>query len=452
MTTETARTPVSRQAKRALISGTLGNSIEYYEFSIYGLAAALIFKDVFFPNFSEAAGTLLSLSTFGVAFIARPVGSIVLGHFGDKFGRKKSLMFALVLMASSTLAIGLIPSFDTIGVAAPLILVFLRILQGFSLGGEYSGSILLALEHVHPRRRGLFSAIITSGVGWGTLLANGLFLALSHLPNDQFLAWGWRVPFLASAVLFAVTLYLRKKVEETPDFERAAAERAAEKKAQKVPLVELLRHHWRTLLLVILTIPGSGAVYYVATVFSLTYATQQLAMDRSQILSAVLFVNVVTIVVMPLAGWWADRKTNRRGNLLWSFVGMGISAWIWFTLLNTGNVALMILGFVILVIPWCINYVSLPTTYAHAFPPSVRFSGMATGYNVGSLIGGAFTPMIAAVILTNGGTWHLIAVYMTGSCIISLIAAWFLRERYVGGRETRDEVPADKVPANVPSA
>ncbi|MFF2319289.1 MFS transporter [Arthrobacter sp. NPDC058097] len=450
MTIETAHPRVGQQAKRALISGTLGNSIEYYEFSIYGLAAALVFKDLFFPGFSATAGTLLSLSTFAIAFISRPLGSIVLGHFGDKFGRKKTLMFALVLMASSTVAIGLLPTFSMIGIWAPLLLVVLRLLQGFSLGGEYSGSILLALEHVRPGLRGLFSGIITSGLAWGTLLANALLLALSFLPDDQFLAWGWRIPFLASSVLFAVTMYLRTKVEESPDFERAAAVRAAENKAAKVPLIELLRHHWKTLLLVIMTIPGAGGIYYIATVFSLTYATGQLKMDRSAILTAVIAVNIVMIIAMPLAGWWADRTANRRRHLLWSFVGMGASAWIWFLLMNTRNVPLMMVGFVIMFIPFSINYASLPATFAHAFPPSVRFSGMGTGYNIGSLVGSAFTPMIAASILSGGGTWHWIAAFMAGSNVVALVSACFLRERYVNGRETRDAEAPQMVPSTTP--
>jgi MFS family permease len=416
---------LSSQERRALFSGTIGNSIEYYEFSVYGLAAALVFKDLFFPSFSAATGTLLSLATFAVAFIARPIGALAFGHFGDRLGRKGTLITTLSLMGGATFCIGLLPTFQQIGVWSPIILVVLRLIQGFSLGGEYGGSVLMALEHTYPERRGFFGALVHSGIGWGTLVANIVFLIVSQLPGDQFLVWGWRVPFLLSAVLVVVCMFIRLRLDESPDFEAAKKARSV----SKVPIADLLRKHGWTVLGVALMIPGSGVLYYVATVFSLTYAGT-VGINRTAVLTAVLLVNVVLIIGIPFWGWMTD-KFNRRAILIAGFAGMGIAAWIWLPLLNTGNTALIILGFVILFIPHTANNAALPATFAHAFPAEVRYSGLAVGYNAGTLIASALAPLVAAWLFSSTGSWVSIALYITASCVISLIAAIFVRERYV---------------------
>jgi MFS family permease len=412
------------QERRALIAGVTGNSIEYYEFAVYGVAAALVFKDVFFPNVSSSTGILLSMATFAVAFIARPIGALVFGNFGDKLGRKKMLIITLSLMGGATFCIGLLPTYTQIGLWAPVLLVVLRLLQGFSLGGEYGGSVLMALEHAYPRRRGFFGAIVQSGIGWGTLLANIVFLVVSQLPDDQFLAWGWRIPFLLSAVLVGICMYIRLQLDESPEF-------TATKKAQavsKVPLGELLKKHGWTVLGVALMIPGSGVLYYVATVFSLTYAGTE-GINRDAILTAVLIVNVVLVIGIPAWGWLTD-IVGRRVIFLTSFIGMGAAAWIWLPLLNTGTTALVILGFIILFIPHTANNAALPATFAHAFPAKVRYSGLAVGYNLGTLIASALAPLIAVWLLDTTGSWVSIALYISGANLISFTAAVFVRERF----------------------
>jgi MFS family permease len=402
----------------------VGNSLEYYEFAIYGLAAALVFKDVFFSNLSSTTGTLLSLGTFAVAFVARPIGALIFGNFGDKLGRKKMLIITLSLMGGATFCIGLLPTNSQIGFWAPVLLVVLRLIQGFSLGGELGGSVLMAIEHAYPARRGFFGALVQSGIGWGTLLANLVFIAISQLPDDQFLSWGWRIPFLLSAVIVGVCMFIRLRLDESPEF-------AAIKKVEavdKVPLGDLFKQHGWTVLGVALMIPGSGVLYYVATVFSLTYATD-VGLDRTTILNCVLIVNVVLIIGIPAWGLLQDR-VGRRVILLASYIGMGAAAWIWLPLLNTGTTALIILGFIILFIPHTANNAALPATFAHAFPVKVRYSGLAVGYNFGTLIASALAPLIAAWLYASTGSWMSIAIYISAGALISLVAAFFTRERY----------------------
>ncbi len=412
------------QERRALISGVIGNSLEYYEFSVYGLAAALVFKDLFFSNVSSAAGTLLSLGTFAVAFIARPIGALVFGNFGDKLGRKGTLIATLSLMGGATFLIGLLPTYAQIGIWAPVLLVILRLAQGFSLGGEYGGSVLMAIEHTFPERRGFFGALVQSGIGWGTLVANLVFLGISLLPDDQLLAWGWRIPFLLSAVLVGICMYIRLRLDESPEFE-ATKEKDA---VAKVPLGEVLKKHGWSVLGLALMIPGSGVLYYVATVFSLTYAGTQ-GIDRSAVLTGVTIVNIVLVIGIPSWGWLQDR-VGRRKIWLASFIGMGAAAWIWLPLLNTGSTALIVVGFIILFIPHTANNAALPTTFAHVFPPNVRYSGLAVGYNFGTLIASALAPLIAAWLLEATGSWTSIALYISVAALISFVSAIFTRERY----------------------
>ncbi|MGK5112459.1 MFS transporter [Geodermatophilus sp. CPCC 205506] len=415
---------IGSQERRALFSGVVGNSLEYYEFAVYGLAAALIFKDLFFSNVSSTAGTLLSLGTFAVAFIARPIGALVFGHFGDKLGRKGMLIVTLSLMGGATFCIGLLPTYDQIGIWAPLLLVVLRLLQGFSLGGEYGGSVLMAIEHAYPKRRGFFGSLVQSGIGWGTLLANLVFLGITQLPEDQLLSWGWRIPFLLSAVLVGVCMFIRLRLDESPEFEVAKEVDAV----VKVPLGEVLRKHGWTVLGVALMIPGSGILYYVATVFSLTYASGA-GINRDAILAGVLIVNIVLVVGIPTWGWLTD-IVGRRVIWLASFIGMGVATWIWLPLLNTGTTGLIILGFIILFIPHTANNAALPATFAHAFPAKVRYSGLAVGYNFGTLIASALAPLIAAWLLESTGSWVSIALYISAANLVSFIAAIFTRERY----------------------
>jgi MFS family permease len=435
---QASRVRTTQQERRALLSGIAGNSIEYYEFAIYGLSAALVFGKLMFPSFSPIAGTLLSFATFAIAFVARPIGGLLFGHFGDKLGRKGTLIATLLMMGIATFGIGLLPSYNQIGIWSPVLLVFLRLLQGISLGGEYTGSVLMALEHAHATRRGFFGALVSSGVGWGTLLANMMFLLVSQLPNDQFMSWGWRVPFLFSAILVGICMFMRLRLEESPEFRSTATE----VRPEKAPLLEVAREHSAAVVAVTLSILGSGVLYYVGTVYLVKYATG-ISISKGSVLTAVLLVNVVLIIGMPLFGWLGD-VWNRRAILLISFVGMAMMPWVLFALLHTGKQSLIILGYILTYIPFAANYSALPATLAHAFPAKVRYTGMALGYNFGALLSSSIAPMVATLLQDKFGNWHAIAVYISIASVISLFGAATIRERYVSASTVKTSSPGDR--------
>ncbi|MCW2295438.1 MFS transporter [Rhodococcus erythropolis] len=418
---------MTKQQRRALTSGILGNSIEYYEFVIYGLAAALVFPKVFFPELTPAVGTIVSLATFAGAYVARPVGALFFGHFGDKLGRRRALIVTLLLMGGSTFLIGLLPSAAQIGSWAAVLLLVLRLVQGFSLGGEYGGAILMAVEHAFPERRTLFGAISASGLGWGSILANLLFLALrATLTEEQFLAWGWRVPFLLSALLVGVCLYVRSQLEESPEFE-VVQEVGAVKKA---PIREILGStHGFRLLGIIIMIAGAGSLYNVVNVFSLSYG-QDRGLDTNVLLIGILALNVMAIIGYPFWGWVADRTGQRRKILIGAYAVVAITPWIWFPMINTGGAFVTILAFVLIWIPHTALNGLLATTMAHIFPPNIRYTGVSVGFQGGSLLGSATAPLVAAWLFNSFGTWQPIAAYLTAGLVIATFAVYLTRERF----------------------
>ncbi|MDQ8707134.1 MFS transporter [Streptomyces sp. LHD-70] len=423
----TSRTAPSRsQGRKVLLSSLIGSTVEWYEFFVYGTAASLVFSDLFFPSADPLTGTLLSLSTFAIAFVARPVGGAIFGHFGDRLGRKSMLVLTLTLMGGATFAIGLLPTYEQIGIGAPLLLVLVRLVQGLSLGGEYGGAVLMSVEHAEPHKRGLYGAIVNTGVGWGLLLANLMFLALAQLPDGAFHSWGWRVPFLFSAVLVALGLFIRMKVDESPDF--AAVKRSGD--VAKAPLMQVLRHHSGLVVLMCLAYVATGAVFYIGTVFSLGYGTDHLGIDKSAMLGAVMAATALTLVAIPFFGRWSDRSVRfRKGLFLSGVAGMIVLPFPWFALLDTGSYALALVGFVLLFTAWSATYAAMPTFFAHVFPVEVRYTGLSAGYTLGTVLGGGFAPMIATYLLDRTGHWSAIALYLMLAGVVSFLAACFLRER-----------------------
>lgn len=411
---------------RAVAASLLGTTIEWYEFFIFGTAAALVFPRVFFPDNDPRVATLLSLSTFAVAFLARPLGAAVFGMLGDRVGRKPVLIATLALMGCSTLAIGLLPSYAAIGIAAPLLLVLLRVLQGLSLGGEYGGAVLMSIEHARPGRRGLFGALVNTGAGWGLLLANLAFLTVSGLPEEAFLAWGWRIPFLLSVVLLVVCFVVRLRISESPEFAAAAARGST----RQAPLREVVTRHWRLTLLMMLAYAGAGVVFYVGTVYVLTYGTEVMDMSRTTILTLVLLINVVTIVAIPVFGALSDRISRKRIFIVGA-LAMAVFSPLWFLLLETRSFGWMMAGFVVLFLAYAANYGVMPTFFAQAFPPEVRYSGLSLGYTLGTVISSAIAPLIATALLGLTGTWVWIAVYMSVFSVVSALAASRMREQSV---------------------
>jgi MFS family permease len=416
--------PAPGRPVRVVSASLLGTAIEWYEFFIYGTAAALVFPEVFFPDNDPRVATLLSLSTFAVAFLARPIGGAIFGVLGDRFGRKPVLIATLALMGCSTLAIGLLPSHGSIGIAAPLLLVVLRVLQGLSLGGEYGGAVLMSVEHAHPTRRGLFGALVNTGAGWGLLLANLAFLSVSGLSEASFLSWGWRVPFWLSVILLVACFVVRIRISESPEFARAAAQG----QTRRAPLREVVTRHWLLTILMMLSYAGAGVVFYVGTVYVLTYGTSTLGMSRSTMLTLVLLINVVTIVAIPVFGALSDR-VSRKGIFITGAVAMALLSPVWFLLLETRSFGWMLVGFVLLFIPYAANYGVMPTFFAQVFPAPVRYSGLSLGYTLGTVISSAIAPLVATSLLSATGTWTAIAAYMSVVALVSAVAAVWMHER-----------------------
>jgi MFS family permease len=427
----------SKQARTVLAAGLLGSSIEWYEFYIYGTAATLVFSKLFFPSFDPLVATMLSLSTFAVGFIARPVGSIIFGHFGDRIGRKSMLMITLILMGVATFCTGLLPTYDQVGIWAPIMLVALRVLQGFSLGGEYGGAILMTVEHAGPRRRGLFGAIVNTGVGWGLLMATLAYLALSQLPDEAFYTWGWRIPFLASIILVGVGLFIRLKIEESPEFE-------AVKKQGKVterPVVEVLRRFPLRVVLMCMAYLSSGVTFYVATVFSLSYGTLVVGVSRTLMLTVVSISLCVSIPAMIFFGWFSDRYDKRK-IFLYSTIAMMLVPYLWFSLVSTGNQLLMQLGFIALILCHAANYGTLPGFFSGVFPAYIRYSGLSLGYTLGAVLAGGFAPITATYLLDVTHSWVAIAIYMSAVGVLSIIGTLALKGRNVA-EETLPIEPND---------
>ncbi|WP_161500384.1 MFS transporter [Streptomyces antimycoticus] len=429
----------TNQQRKVVAAGLIGNSVEWYEFFIYGTAASLVFNKLFFPEFDPLVGSLIALSTFAVGFVMRPIGSIVFGHFGDRAGRKSMLVITLTLMGVSTFGIGLLPTYPQVGIAAPIMLVLLRLVQGFSLGGEYGGSILMSVEHA-GQRKGFFGAIVNSGVGCGLVMATGVYLLLSALPDEQFFLWGWRIPFLVSVVLIVLGLVIRLKVEESPEF--LSTEQSGE--IVKTPLFQVLRRYPSLVVVMCAAYLSSGVTFYIVTVFSLSYGTQHLAIPRGRILTVLMLAIFFMIAGMIVFGWLSDR-VNRKMIFQFSAIGMALAPWLWFPLLGSNNSLIMFLGFLIVLVPYSANYGVMPSFFSHVFPAHIRYTGMSLGYTLGAVLAGGLAPIIATFLLGLSGSWTYIAVYMTVVGVISTISAAALKDYQPGGPQ--DSVASEKTDA-----
>ncbi|WP_077800041.1 MFS transporter [Streptomyces sp. JHA26] len=422
-----ASVPTAREktkaANRAGIGAFIGSTIEWFDFYIYGTAAALVFDKVFFPELQGAVGTLVAFATFWVGFLARPIGGIVFGHYGDRLGRKKTLVITLLMMGVSTTAIGLLPSYGSIGVAAPILLVLIRMIQGIGLGGEWGGSVLIASEHAPKGKSVLYGAFAQQGSPVGNTLSTLSFLAISQLPDDAFVAWGWRVPFLASAALVMVGLLVRLKVSESP----AMAKLIERKKVVKLPLSEVLRSHPMLIVLGIgaCTI-GLSATYFKST-FALSWATSSLDFDRSSFLTIILVANVTQIIVQPFGAVIATRMKSWSRAVLVMLVPELVLLPLMFLLISTENYGLAMLGVSVATIPHCLYYAALAGMLASRFPAHLRYTGISLCYQLcGTLLGGT-TPIIGQFLLNRTGSitaviaYAVLQVALTLGCMLLLL-------------------------------
>src|SRR5690349_3501421 len=389
MTRATARSGTDTNIIRVVAASMAGTTVEWYDFFLYGVAAAVVFPAVFFPAADPTVGTLSSLATFAIGFLARPIGGLVFGHYGDRIGRKKLLVLSLLLMGVSTFAIGLLPGYATIGVLAPTLLVVLRLIQGFALGGEWGGAVLIVSEHGDPARRGYWASWPQAGVPVGQLLANGLLFVLSATQSkEDFVAWGWRIPFLLSAVLVLIGLYVRLAVEESPVFKEAqahAAKQAAAGVKETMPIIDVFRRYPREVLTAMGARFAENVSYYIFTIVITTYATKRLGLPSSTVLAAVLIGAAVHLVTIPIWGALSDRF-GRRPLYLLGAAGVGIWAFAFIALVNTRSFPMLVLAVVGGLLFHGAMYGPQAAFLSELFGTKVRYSGVSIGYQLASIL------------------------------------------------------------------
>jgi len=424
-----ARTSSSRERRRVVLATVVGTTVEWYDFFIYASAAGLVFGQLFFEPAGPSLGTLLAFGSVGISFLFRPLGAFVAGHLGDKYGRRPVLVLTLVLMGMATALIGLLPTYAQIGVAAPVLLVTLRILQGISAGGEWGGAVLMSCEHAPVHRRGLFGASPQIGVPLGLLLASAVLGIMTAVaPGDAFLAWGWRVPFLLSVVLIGVGYWVRRSVEESPVFVEIA-ERA---ETTRQPLLQLFRRHTPLVIVAALVFAGNNAVGYMTTGgYIQRYASDPegpVGLGQGPVLWAVTASAVVWLVATWFAGALSDRL-GRRTTYAIGFVVQLAGVLTLFPLVNSATFGSLVLGLAFLSIGLGLTYGPQAALYAELFPASIRFSGVSISYAIGSILGGAFAPTIATALVQSTGTTTSVTLYLAGMTVIGLAATLLLRDR-----------------------
>lgn len=410
--------------KKIAISSVIGTTVEWYDLFIFATASALVFNKIFFPSFDALTGTLLAFGTFASAYLARIVGAAVFGHFGDRLGRKSMLLISLLTMGFATFAIGLLPNYESIGVWAPILLLTLRVIQGLALGGEWGGAVLMAVEHAPREQRGLYGSWVQIGVPAGTLIANLVFLLSSSvMSTEDLLAWGWRIPFLASVLLVAVGMYIRLNTSETPSFEKVKKTEAQ----VKLPIAEVFKKSWKQVILGGVATMSTGASFNLMVSFGLTYGTQTLGLTRNEMLLVVLLACALCIALLPLFGWLSD-KFGRKPVIVCGIIAEAVVAFPFFWLMDTKEVPFAILGYMLMMTAFAANYGPIATFLAELFGTKVRYSGLSISYMLSGLLGSAATPIITTALLSMTGHGSSVAWYMIGSSLLSVIALLFLAE------------------------
>jgi len=429
MTSITATAPMSDaehrvQLRRAVIASTVGTAIEWYDFFLYSTVTGLVFAKLFFPHSDPLVGTLEAFGIYAVGFVARPVGAAIFGHYGDRIGRKATLIATLMLMGIATFLVALVPTYESIGIWGAVILTFLRFVQGVGVGGEWGGSVLLSMEWARSHHsRGLVASWPQFGVPCGLFLANLAVLVSSHLSGDQFLTWGWRIPFLLSLILVAVGLWIRLGIMETPIFARLVAE----EKVERTPLIEVMKQYPKEILLSSLARLAEQAPFYIFTAFIFAYGTGTLHVSRDFLLIAVLAASVLSFVSIPLFGHLSD-VIGRKKMYMIGAATCGLFGFLYFGMLDTGSLALIFPAIVLSLVPHDMMYGPQAALIAESFPGHLRYSGASLGYQLASVIAGGPAPLIATWLLGKYHSGYVIAVYILACSVVTLIATAMMRD------------------------
>ncbi len=427
--TPTGTISTAGDRRRVVFATVVGTTVEWYDFFLYASAAGLVFGQLFFAPAGPGFAQILAFLSVGLSFLFRPLGAFLAGHLGDKYGRRVVLMLTLILMGAATTLIGVLPTYEVIGVAAPVLLMLLRIVQGISAGGEWGGAVLMAVEHAPKTKRSLFGAAPQLGVPLGLLLASGMLALMALIaPGDAFLAWGWRVPFLLSFVLILVGYYVRKKVEESPVF----VELAERKEQTRMPIVQLFRKHSLLVIIAAFVFAGNNAVGYMTTGgYIQRYATNPdgpLGLATADVLGAVTLSAVTWLIFTWLGGWLGD-KIGRRNTYIIGWISMLVAIMALFPLVNSGSIVLLAVGLMLLTVGLGLTYGPQAALYAELFPASIRFSGVSIAYAIGAILGGAFAPTIATALVDATGTTVSVTVYLAIMAVLGLVATLLLRDR-----------------------
>jgi len=406
------------ELRKAVIASTVGTTIEWYDFLLYSVVTGLVFGKLFFPQSDPLVGVLQAFAVYAVGFIARPIGAMIFGHYGDRIGRKAALIATLLITGLATFAVGLVPGYATIGIWGAVILTILRFIQGIGVGGEWGGSVLLSMEWARTNaHRGFIASWPQFGGPAGNLLANLAVLVFSAISGDQFLVWGWRIPFLLSIVMIVVGLYIRLGIVETPTFRRLVAE----ERIERVPALEVIKRQPKQIILAALARMAEQAPAYIYLAFVFAYGTQVLHASRNLLLTALITAGLVSLVTIPLAGHLSDRFGRKRIYLIGSVL-TGVFGFIYFAMLNTAVPGWIFLGIILSFVPHDLMYGPQAALIAECFTPRLRYSGASIGYQLASVVAGGPAPLIATALLAATGSGYAIAVYIALCAIVSIVA------------------------------
>lgn len=417
---------MDKDMRKILIASLVGSSIEWFDYFLYGTVSALVFNQLFFVADDPSIGLLLAYTSFALAFFIRPLGGIIFSHIGDRIGRKKTLVLTLSLMGAATFAMGLLPTYQAIGIAAPIILIILRLIQGLGLGGEWGGALLLAVEYAPKGKRGLFGSVPQMGVTIGMVLGTFALSIMTLLPHESFMTWGWRVPFILSGLLVVFGLWIRKGIDETPSFKRVQAEGSI----PKLPIVETFRLHWREVLIAIGAKVVETAPFYIFGTFIVSYATNNLGFSQTTTLNTVMFATIITTILIPVMGYLSDR-IGRKKLYVGGTILMLLYAFPYFWLLHQESVFLLVVATVIGIgIIWAPITAVLGTMFSEIFSAEVRYTGISLGYQIGAAVAGGTAPLVATALLIRFNDSYIpVAIYIMFTAVISLIAIWNVKDR-----------------------